>query len=401
MEQAQKTPVPIEPAEEETDCLDGFLWIGQSYPDYHSFVEEAERRGISRRISHTAPWAIPGRTRIFLAHWDGETDASKGRIFGYFVLGRTEVLAFPEETAPPKPGGDGKHGPEVRTQRCWDGEEIVTHRWNRARKRWERTRQRCPEFPEPECEDEDFLYARSEDGEWIATHACIDGRWQPTGSWALEYVPIDHEVFVPRRGCGFREDPGSVYLVDGLAAEIGDAFTERLLDDPLYQPLDEVDPKHLDPLIQEAAHEAFEKVVDEVTRERGARARVPGALQDKATVHGDLVLFDDPPLFEKHPQAWFRPLEHIDGDDLFERIAAGEPKVPVHGYHHRRAGALSQQEVVSVLAERMEANKAFTERLLTELGDLAQEELKAHKKFRIPGLGMLKDEDGQLRLEVY
>lgn len=429
-----KTPSAraIEPSEEEAGCVDGFLWIGQSYPQFychrdasclradrpqgpHCFVHEAERRGISRRISRAAPWAIPGRTRIFLAHRGGEADASKGRIFGYFVLNRTEQLASSDALAPAganqgrrdgalkggeSDGRAGKHGPEVRTERCWNGKVIVTHRYDKARKRWVPTGQRCPELPEPqECEEGDFAYARSEDGEWIATHACVDGEWQPTGAGDSERIPIEDELLVEHRGCSFREDPGAVYLVDGLAAEIGDAFSARLAREPVYEPDGEVDPERL-ASIREAGRKVFNEVVDEVTRERGSRTRVPAALRGKASVHGELVLFDDPPLFEKHPQAWFRPLEHIDGDDLFAQIAAGAPKVSVHGCH-RRAGAMSQQEVIAVLAERMEANKAFTERLLTELAELAREELRTYEKFRVPGLGMLKEADGQLRLEFY
>lgn len=231
---------------------------------------------------------------------------------------------------------------------------IVTHRYDRKRKRWVRTDRECPEIPEPEeCEEGELLYAKSEDGEWIATHACIDGHWQPTGAGDSEHIPIEDELLVEHRGCSLREDPGAVYLVDGLAAEIGDAFSARLFQEPR-----------------------------------------------RATVHGEIVLFDDPPLFEKHPQAWFRPLERIDGDNLLAQIAAGEPRVSIHGCH-RQAGAMSQQEVISVLAERMEANKTFTERLLAELADLAQEDLKRYKKFRVPHWGMVREEDGQLRFEPY
>lgn len=89
------------------NCADGLLWIGQTYEGIHCrsakscaiptgarcFVHEAKWRGISRKVPHAPRWAVPGKSRIFLVHHGGEKTADPGKIFGYFVLWRVEVLS--------------------------------------------------------------------------------------------------------------------------------------------------------------------------------------------------------------------------------------------------------------------------------------------------------------------
>ena len=93
------------------ECCDGLLWIGQSYAwidcrrksscaipfqpvgDKHCFVHEAEHRGISRKLAAPPSWAVPGLTRIFLAHRGDQRSQDLGRLFGYFLLGRVETIA--------------------------------------------------------------------------------------------------------------------------------------------------------------------------------------------------------------------------------------------------------------------------------------------------------------------
>ena len=92
------------------ECVDALLWIGQSYKwvdcgrpqscaipfvpvrGDHCFVHEAERRGVSRKIAAVPTWAVPGLTRVFLAHRADQRTADRGRLFGYFVLHRIETL---------------------------------------------------------------------------------------------------------------------------------------------------------------------------------------------------------------------------------------------------------------------------------------------------------------------
>lgn len=393
-------------------CVDGLLWVGQSYPQFfcgdsascvnparpqgpHCFVHEAERRGVSRRIPQVPPWARPGRTRIFLAHRGGEREPWKGRIFGYFVLDRIEVMATPHSlphgghdgrpstpslrgrptSKPPKPSRNGEpeedeDGPEpgekARYEEFWNGNVITTHTYDPGKGRWVRTgagRPRLPESPE--------------DGD-----GRVDG--------GLRFLPVDDEGLAEHRGCSLREDPGAVYLVDELEAEIVDAFAYRLDQGSIRGEGDAA-----------AARAVFNAVVDEIAIRRTRRARVPRSLRGRAHVRGELVLFDDPPLFEQRPQAQFRGLAHIDGDRLLAQIVKGVRKPAIHSCRHR-SGVTTQQEVVAVIAERAHANKAFAGEVLTELSALAHEELKDYGEFRVPGMGTLKlGKGGEVRFHPY
>lgn len=419
---------------EGTRCLDGLLWIGQTYPKFfcgqsescvrperpqgpHCFVHEAEQRGVSRRLSAMPPWVVPGQSRIFLVHRGGEKEASKGRIFGYFVVNRTEVLTPPGEKAPDGRTSDGpmtrppalNGEPSIRTERCWNGETIVTHRYDAERKRWVRTGEECPEPPEPdegpeppesgdtrgrpgapEPEEGDMSFAESDQGERIATHVFHGGQWHPTGAGGSERISVEDEELVEHRGCSIRHDPGAVYVVDGLAAEIADAFADRLDGGSIRR-------RHDVP----AGRRLFNGVVDEVVVDRASKAWVPSSLRGKATVRGELVLFNDPPLFEKQPRASFRSLAHIDGGHLLAQIAAEVPRPSIRACRHR-AGVTTQQEVIAVLAERSHANKAFARQLLGELAHLAREELDEFGEFRLPGMGTLKrGKDGRVRFRAY
>ena len=98
------------PTAETLECVDALLWIGESYKwvdcgrpqscaipfvpvrGDHCFVHEPERRGVSRKIAAVPGWAVPGLTRVFLAHRADQRTAARGRLFGYFVLHRIETL---------------------------------------------------------------------------------------------------------------------------------------------------------------------------------------------------------------------------------------------------------------------------------------------------------------------
>lgn len=88
---------------------DIMIWIGKSYKSIlceeevscgmpitkdrnKCYVHEAEWRGCCRKVPRIPTWAIPGKTKIFLVHRDGFKSEAKGKIFGYFVLDRIEVI---------------------------------------------------------------------------------------------------------------------------------------------------------------------------------------------------------------------------------------------------------------------------------------------------------------------
>lgn len=72
---------------------DYLLWVGYaSYPTIRSFIEEAERLGVCRRISRVPKDLELEGSRIFLAHDEGETGDAV--IFGYFFAGDIEVITY-------------------------------------------------------------------------------------------------------------------------------------------------------------------------------------------------------------------------------------------------------------------------------------------------------------------
>lgn len=426
-------------------CIDGLLWIGQTYPDFfcgraescvnperpkgpHCFVHEAERRGVSRRLSAVPPWAVPGRSRIFLVHKGGEEDPSRGRIFGYFVLDRTEVLTESDELATDGEGREARPRASVearrtiRTRRCANGKTIVTHRYDPDNETWVSTGKKCPDRPKPEKEPKstirkngqeheertegkppethqngDLQLTESAGGKRIVTHVYQGRKWHRTGTGdsagEVKQMPLENEKLAQHRGCSIREDAGAVYLVDALAAKIADVFAERL-DGASIRGCD-------DKQSVQAGWKIFDAVVDEVPHPRHAATRIPPALRGKATVREELVLFDHPPLFERQPRAAFRSLAHIDGERLLLEISKGVERPAIRSCRHR-SGVTTQQEVAAVLAERSHANKAFARQLLSELAHLAREELDEFGEFRLPGMGTLKrGKDGRVGFRAY
>lgn len=76
---------------DEQKAPDLVMWVGsQYYPTIDSYVVEAMNLGCSKRVPKLPEDAVPGKTRVFLAHDEGK--ASEGRIFGFFVLTGVEVI---------------------------------------------------------------------------------------------------------------------------------------------------------------------------------------------------------------------------------------------------------------------------------------------------------------------
>jgi DNA-binding protein HU-beta len=99
---------------------DGMLWVGQSYDAIQCasaknctlkggqeskereskrnirkqicYVHEAEWRGCCRKVPYTPSWIVPGTSRIFLVHRDNLKSKSRGKIFGYYIVHRVELV---------------------------------------------------------------------------------------------------------------------------------------------------------------------------------------------------------------------------------------------------------------------------------------------------------------------
>lgn len=488
-------------------CIDGLLWLGQSYSRFsckakktcaiplrqhppHCFLHEAERRGVSRKVSQVPAWAVAGKTRIFLAHRGGLGAKHKGRLFGYFVLHRIEILSRSQNLAPPpvtvltarilkgrgllegfiydyhtgkpvaganisavgvgsprkakadaqgyyrvalSPGtysvnvstakatpvsvqglhvAEGKKRKQdiftkgriretERRQKCWDGSEIVTHRFINGR--WRRTNEECPELDEPpECSDGDVRFGFCDDGSLITTQVCLDGEWQDTGAECPQELSIDNEMFSEHRSCSLRLKPRGVYLVDCLNAEIVEKFGL----DPELKIIQERYRRAASDLEKEKAihdgRKLFNSVVDRILDRRKSRVKVPARLKGKAYVCGELVLFKEPPFLERHPSPAFRSLAHIDGDHVLEQIGKTSsvqirfcPRLktmPKTRTATRRSNSLTmtKRDIVCRLAEQEKIPLAVANRFFDQLYGIARTELKTKGVFRLPHFGTLR-----------
>ena len=98
-------------------CKDMMIWVGASYykidcgfeevtsecceygPRHkveRCYVHEAEYRGCCRKVPNLIPWAVPGETRVFLAHSGGWDEGHHGVLFGYFLFKRFEIVVEPD-----------------------------------------------------------------------------------------------------------------------------------------------------------------------------------------------------------------------------------------------------------------------------------------------------------------
>jgi len=493
-------------------CRDGLLWIGGTYRWFfcgsekscaipyrpvdadHCFVHEAERRGISRKVAAAPKWVIPGLTRVFVAYRGDQKRGDRGRIFGYFVLGRVETLRVSQPMPVPfvetkarglasrenglcrvevvdsesgsrvpsaslafervgtpeavaclsdadsqgccsielgageyrvrceaegyRPGildrlkvepgrarvrdfniepedqrPHEKPEPSQKTKECADGSTIVTHEWVDGR--WRGTGERCPDDPsEPdECTDRDIRLGFCPDGTIYLAEVCVDGKWRDTGGDCPTNPSVGDEVLAEHRSCSLRLRPGSTYLVDSLAAEIHDAFAVALDSETLR---DDYRGAFGDTAREDVAAEGrklFNTTVDQVLATRKARTTeyaIPPEIQGMVTVRGDLVLFHNPPVFERRPRVSSRSLLRIDGGDLIRGIAAGSEPVGIPVCAEPGTGSsITKDEIVARLSYRANVNNATARLFLDALSELAAEQLSqgVDRSFRLPGLG--------------
>jgi hypothetical protein len=67
------------------------LWVGHSfYPTADDYIKEAMNLGCSKRVPNLPEDVVPGKSRVFLAHDDGQK--GHGKIFGFFTLSGVEVI---------------------------------------------------------------------------------------------------------------------------------------------------------------------------------------------------------------------------------------------------------------------------------------------------------------------
>jgi DNA-binding protein len=323
------------------DCL---LWVDGPYRTVAQFLKEAEVRGCCRRMSSWPSWVRPGETRVFLAHRNGHERTDYGSIFGYFVLDGVGILGGPEEPddspAPPRlpPTED------------------------------EPPRPRSPEPPRrPPVGSPPSGGGSSDDGSYE--------------------ISLDQALQEAERLCGTRSEEGAVYFVDALARRIDSMFGEALAQSEVVQGGAAGSAV--------AAAPTFREVVERVGPSPGPE--IPQEIENCARERGALVVLEPPfPSFQRIPQAAFRDLMRIDGDKLLARIAAAYEQSDTNrivriAYHRTAVGKRkTKAQLVTDLAEDLQASKAFAGSVWSAFAELIATELKARQWMTLTGVGTLR-----------
>lgn len=325
-----------------SDCL---LWVGHRYT-IPKFIEEAQGRGCCRKVPQAPRWLKPGKSRVFLAHQDGLAP-QHGVIFGYFVLGGVDVV-------------DGK---------------------------------------------------MHEDGEYLSMEtletllSCGGGAGEPLT------IPRFRALLEGRRLCGLRskESHGdslqnpAIYLVDALTRDVDKIFCtliKALIEEELQLSGSphKVSAKNLkDKAMSRQLFEEAVRLAQELPR---TAPEVPGILKGRAEAHGPLVLFDQPyPVFHRFPQAAFRGLIAIDGDQLIEEVTetyrpqrqenlgAWRSRWILIPYAQDPEEKLTQAVLVEALAHECQTNKEMAHAFLKAFEDIVGSRLKKNGKVPLAGFG--------------
>lgn len=411
---------------------DYLIWIGESYSrvlcgskktcampfkkgSSHCYIHEAEWRGCCRKVPQIPPLAITGRTRIFLAHRDRLQKREQGRIFGYYILKRIEIikgigqpLSMPlqnfkkiktpqgtvmkgecwdgskietskiiDERSPfLEPCPECEEG-ETKEEKCDDGKFITTHECIDGR--WVKTSKKCDDDngDDGECEDGKFKFQLYDYG-LIVSHICVDGEWEETGAECPKPNTPEQTMFETERACSLRLKPGSVYFVDALASDITVHFKERLEEENLKVNYLKAKLETEKEELIKRGRKLFIDVVDDVKSKRNIYTEIPEELTNKAELRGEFVFFNNKTIFEKYPSASFLGILRVDGDKIIEQVSEGKSKIEIF---------YCDEDWQSKLAQITKSNKSYVKRFLKNLIKIAKEELKSKEEFKIPDFG--------------
>jgi len=335
---------------------DGILWVGGAYEEIfcnlerscaipfktgrHCYVHEAIWRGCCLKIPEFPNWAIPGETRIFLVHKGNYKNTSRGRIFGYFVLERIEIIQ-PENRAIIKKYKSGASS-----------------------------------------------------------------------------VPISNHdtLFEHRFAYGHRLKPGSIYIVDALSAQVTDTFKKELdkVTPPIWPAYIATVGAGAQLLIRKNGENLFRNVVCKIhapggigpisvitgiSSSRISKGKIPSGLSSLAKLRGELVVFNNPPLFVNCPDAAFRGLRRMDGDSLIDQIIKGNHNPIIHYYLDEEK--LSDREIaIARIAEEAKVNRSLSQRIISIVPEIIADELKSKGIFMLRGFGTFKVVDRKARAGI-
>ena len=402
-------------------CQDCLIWVGKSYRSVAEYVEEARTRGCSRQVPFWPSWAVPGETRVFLAHSDSFIRYDKGVIFGYFVLKGVDIILrqpdcdayklLPDNSdkfdfwqkklpraLPFKAGGAGRGGGKR------DGKKS-----------------------DDELEDAlDFL---------LDFLISCEPEPDPTGHCGYG-ISTTQTALEEGRFCGVRLGPEkkssdgrpAIYFVDALAREIDEMFCELLKElikegikavlerEPRKRRKDvpEEERKKIEAEVVARLREEAEAPLDR-RRQKGIKqfreaankvlgaktdwAEIPAAFERHAHARGSLVVFDEPyPVFHMWPTTEIRGMVRLDGDELLERIA--------HTYDGEGAGRevelpyCADDETpdvdtkpkswwVNEMSSELQVNKELANKVLDWLGEKVTEQLRSGTRAKLQDIGSI------------
>lgn len=395
------------------DCL---IWVGQSYPTIADFLSEAKTRGCCRKVPFWPAWARRGRTRIFLAHHDGQPAADRGVIFGYFILCGVDIVLLPadyDELAAILAVYREADG-DLTSEAHWDSEtgrrcaELMIEFW----------RQRAPDDPLPfKLRDwrgdlKDFihfcldLFLASDNGDGMGSSALPIATWQ-TCLEKPRFCPLDGMRTAPKRS-----GRPSFYFVDPLGRLVDKIF-QKLIEKELAKGLSDGEAgsrmERLAELAELAAahgadgrpgglplyREAMEKAQEYLARHDPVDRELAGFERRCGT----MIHFKTPyPFYKSIPHASFRGLVQIDGDDLLGQIErAGhhrskshEVKLPYVVEASDKGTSKRKEELIVDMSTELKLSKSYSERVLDWLPEMMADELRSRRVIRLPNIGTFR-----------
>lgn len=405
-------------------CHDCLIWVGQSYRTVAAFVKEAQRRGCCRQVPGWPSWIMPGKTRVFLAHHDGRGKASEGVIFGYFVVGGVDIVMRPSDCAEYKKIWasvnsltDG--GPVPLGHPFWNSEEgmkCAQQMLDFWRKRGVKLPFRLPPSGKvPKSPSSGARHAANQLWNFLVDLlvSCEPNYRSPHGGGLG--ISTDFTAFEETRLCGedgLRIGPvrhhsshrksrnngrPAVYLVDALTRAVDEAFCK---------------------LLKEVLKQKKTRSSGTKSGKRSRQNRPPGSLDFQKAIKsarhdlglpadsrkGKLTLFAQPfPAFKRFPQASFRGVLRVAGDELLQRIEeSGHVRVPLVvpvccGATPPEKKARRQLELLAAAAGDLGCTEAYAHQFVAALAKAVNNLLQKDRTVFLPGIGRLNTTaDGNL-----
>ncbi len=413
-------------------CSDCLIWVGQSYPTVYKYIKEAEKRGCCRKVPTWPSWAVPGRTRVFLAHRDVSARTDTGSIFGYYLLNGVDVI-FSEQDCQALKELRSAYGQSKSPE---DARELVAFFEERLRLQRLPVGAVSPNGPAG-GDGEDSRAPRRENGRRDRAEdafldfildlliPCEGPPGRPTGGGGGFVLSDGQTAFEEDRWCNGREltyhSPHytpSLYFVDVLCQQI-DALFCALLKELVKKQVE----KHRgrgrttgrgartpDTAVARMTSDQKTRVFRKACKEAAQafeqkNVRLPKGISWLVERHGALFTFRKPyPIYQRIPQAAFKGLIRLDGDQLLDQVVSYYARCEKEGERVNRKVMLpiclgddgggnktaTKLELVNRAARELGMDTSLADDVFGWFAALASEELKSRGRIRLPDIGTLR-----------